>query len=174
MTLCLAAPADLPAVVELVNAAYRGSGAEQGWTTEAAYIDGPRINMGLLQADLDAQPQALLLVWRDEPEGDLLGCVWLEPAAENVWYLGMLTVRPDLQARQLGRQILAGAEAAAAKAGAARLRMSVVNIRDTLIAWYVRRGFELMPETKPFPYADNRFGKPRRDDLEFVILEKAL
>ncbi|MBU6298090.1 MAG: GNAT family N-acetyltransferase, partial [Alphaproteobacteria bacterium] len=48
------------------------------------------------------------------------------------------------------------------------------NIRDALIAWYVRRGYELTGETRPFPYGDNRFGEPRRDDLKFVVLEKLL
>jgi hypothetical protein len=28
--------------------------------------------------------------------------------------------------------------------------------------------------TKPFPYGDERFGLPRRDDLQFEILEKDL
>ncbi|MDB5459228.1 MAG: family N-acetyltransferase [Caulobacteraceae bacterium] len=174
MPLYPAEDADLPAVVDLVNAAYRGPGAAQGWTTEAGYIDGPRISLDLLRADLAARPDARLLVWRDAPQDGLLGCVWLEPAADGAWHLGMLTVRPDLQARRLGRRILAQAEAAAAQAGAERLRMTVVNIRDTLIAWYVRRGFALTAETRPFPYADNRFGKPRRDDLSFVVLEKGL
>ncbi len=174
MTLSLARNADLPAVVELVNAAYRGTGAHQGWTTEADYIGGQRIDLISLKADMAASPQARLLLWRDEDQGDLLGCVWLEPEQPGVWYLGMLTVRPDLQARQLGRRILAEGEAVAAEAGATRLRMTVVNIRDSLIAWYERRGYALTDELKPFPYGDNRFGKPKRDDLAFVVLEKAL
>jgi ribosomal protein S18 acetylase RimI-like enzyme len=172
MPLYPAQDADLPAIVELVNAAYRGAAAARGWTTEAGYIDGPRINIGLLRADLAAEPEARLLGWRDQPDGPLLGCVWLEPAAHEVWYLGMLTVRPDLQDRQLGRRLLAEAEAVAARAGARRLRMTVVNIRDTLIAWYQRRGYGLTGETRPFPYDDNRFGTPRRQDLSFVVLEK--
>jgi len=52
--------------------------------------------------------------------------------------------------------------------------MTVVNIRDTLIAWYQRRGYVLTGETRPFPYGDSRFGEPRRDDLSFVVLEKHL
>jgi hypothetical protein len=52
--------------------------------------------------------------------------------------------------------------------------MTVVNVRDTLIAWYVRRGYTLTGETEPFPYGDIRFGVPRRDDLHFVILRKRL
>jgi hypothetical protein len=50
--------------------------------------------------------------------------------------------------------------------------MSVVNARDTLIAWYERRGYLLTGETRPFPYDDQRFGRPLRDDLHFVLLEK--
>ena len=52
--------------------------------------------------------------------------------------------------------------------------MTVINVRDTLIAWYVRRGYALTGETEPFPYGDNRFGIPRRDDLHSVVLRKRL
>jgi hypothetical protein len=53
------------------------------------------------------------------------------------------------------------------------MRMHVVAIRDTLIAWYERRGYALTGQTHPFPY-DSRFGIARRDDLYFAVLEKAL
>ncbi len=52
--------------------------------------------------------------------------------------------------------------------------MTVVHVRETLILWYQRRGYTLTGETKPFPYGDNRFGTPLRDDLHFVVLEKVL
>ena len=52
------------------------------------------------------------------------------------------------------------------------MRLTVVNVRATLIAWYERRGYRLTGESQPFPYEDQRFGAPRRDDLEFVVLEK--
>jgi ribosomal protein S18 acetylase RimI-like enzyme len=86
----------------------------------------------------------------------------------------MLTVRPDLQARQLGRRLLAEAEAYAASRGAQRMRMSVITVRETLIAWYERRGYVRTGETLPFPYGDARFGVPLRDDLFFDVLEKPL
>jgi hypothetical protein len=50
----------------------------------------------------------------------------------------------------------------------------VVHLRDTLIAWYQRRGYLLTGETEPFPYHDQRFGWPLRDDLHFVVLEKEI
>jgi hypothetical protein len=52
--------------------------------------------------------------------------------------------------------------------------MTVLHVRDALVAWYLRRGYALTGETKPFPYNDDRFGRPLRDDLHFVVLAKQL
>jgi hypothetical protein len=52
--------------------------------------------------------------------------------------------------------------------------MDVVNVRDALIAWYLRRGDHKTGETEPFPCGDDRFGAPLRDDLSFLVLEKKL
>jgi ribosomal protein S18 acetylase RimI-like enzyme len=174
MDLRPATPDELPAIADLVNGAYRGGDAGAGWTTEAGYIEGQRTDAETLRTDLAAQPAAQLLTLRDDPAGPLLGCVWLEPAEPGVWYLGMLTVRPELQDRRLGRDLLAAAERQAAELGARRVRITVVNLRDELIAWYERRGYALTGETRPFPYGDERFGKPSRPDLAFVVLERAL
>jgi ribosomal protein S18 acetylase RimI-like enzyme len=162
---------DLRQIAELVNRAYRGA---EGWTHESDYIDGQRTDADALRADLAATPGARLLTLRDAPDGPLLGVVWLEPADEAAWYLGMLTVRPDLQDRKLGRALLEDAERHAMDRGARRVRMTVVSVRDTLIAWYERRGYHRTGETHPFPYEDQRFGAPRRADLAFVVLEKDL
>ncbi len=85
-----------------------------------------------------------------------------------------MTVRPDLQNKQLGRRLLNAAEEFAKERGAHRMRMTVVNVRKALIAWYERRGYTLTGETRPFPYGDERFGRPLRDDLHFVMLQKDL
>lgn len=167
-----AQPSEHPAIVDLVNSAYRGTGAQAGWTTEAGYIDGQRTDLASLRSDLAAAPQAMMLTARDAEDGPLLGCVWLEPAQPGVWYLGMLTVRPDLQDRGLGRDLLAAGEAFARERGAVRMQMTVVHLRDTLIAWYQRRGWVLTGETRPFPEGE-RFGRPQQP-LSFVVLEKPL
>jgi len=174
MPLYPASDADMPAIAEFVNAAYRGESSRLGWTTEADYLDGQRTDAATLRTDLTAKPGAMLLAMRDIPNGPLLGCVWLEPDDVDRWFLAMLTVRPDLQDRQIGRALLSEAEATARARGAKSVRMTVVSIRDTLIAWYIRRGYAPTGETKPFPYGDQRFGEPLRDDLSFVILEKQL
>jgi GNAT superfamily N-acetyltransferase len=172
MFLYRAVEADYAPIVDLINLSFRGVGPLASWNTEADFIEGQRLTEFLLREDLAAKPHALLLTHREEPNGELLGTVWLEPKNDGVWYLGLLTVRPDLQKRQVGRALLAAAESFAKQGGACRIRMSVVNVRKTLIAWYERRGYLLTGETQPFPYGDQRFGKPLRGDLHFVLLEK--
>jgi len=173
MALTPARPDQIEAIADLVNGAYRGETSRQGWTHEDDYIDGQRTSADALRQDL-RRPGAVLLVL-EEPEGaPPVGCVWLEPAGQGAWYLGMLTVRPDLQANGTGRRLLEQAEAFAAGRGAQRIRMTVVDIRESLIAWYLRRGYELTGEAEPFPYEDARFGEPRRPGLVFVVLEKDL
>ncbi len=172
MLLNRAVEADYAAIIDLVNAAFRGTRVLASWNSEADFIEGQRLSESLLREDLAAKPDAQLLTYRDDPKGALLGTVCLEPKEGDVWYLSLLTVRPDLQNRQVGRTLLAAAEDYTKKRGACRIRLSVVNVRKTLIAWYERRGFLSMDETQPFPYGDERFRRPLRDDLRFVLLEK--
>ncbi len=172
ITLQPATDAEIPEIVELSNWAYRGTGAVASWTVES-YLEGERTTPDALRSDLAASPGARILIWRDAG-GVLLGHLWLEPAGEGVWYLGLLSVRPDRQDQKLGRRLLDAAEDHARARGGRRMRMTVINVRDTLIAWYRRRGYALTGEARPFPYGDDRFGKPLRDDLSFVVLEKAI
>ena len=172
MSLHPAVEADYAAIVELANLAFRGSGSVASWNIETGIIEGQRLNESLLREDLAAKPEAQLLTYRDDAQGALLGTVWLDERKNGVWNLGLLTVRPDLQNRQLGRALLAAAERFAKERGGSRIRMTVVNVRDSLIAWYERRGYRLTGETQPFPYGDERYGRPLREDLHFVVLEK--
>jgi ribosomal protein S18 acetylase RimI-like enzyme len=164
--------ADLPEIVDLTNWAYRGTGAQASWTVES-YLEGERTDAEALSVDMEANPAAQLLVWRDA-HGELQGHVWLEPQEDGVWYLGLLSVRPDRQDQKLGRTLLTAAQDFAQARGARRIQMTVINVRDTLIAWYQRRGYALTGETRAFPYGDDRFGRPLRDDLCFVVLERTL
>ena len=166
--------ADVPSIVALMNRAYRGSGTSSGWSTEAGYITGDRTTERLLRADLAAKPAASLLTWRDQRDGSLKGCVWLEPIGDGAWYLGSLAVDPQRQKGGLGHALLSSAEQRIRERGGKRVRMTVVNVREVLIAWYLRRGYHNTGETEPFPYGDDRFGVPQRDDLSFVVLEKDL
>lgn len=169
-----AAEADYPAIIDLINIAFRGTGPTASWNIEAGVIEGQRMNESLLREDLAANPTAHLLVIRDPADQSILGTVLLDPKDDGDWYLGLLTVRPALQKQQLGRTLLAASEEFAKQHGARRMRMTVLHVRDTLLAWYERRGYTRIGETKPFPYHDKRFGNPLRKDLYFIVLEKTL
>lgn len=169
-----AAEADYPEIIDLVNAAYRGRGAVASWNIETGIIAGTRLTDTLLREDLAAKPQAHFLVHRDLESRAIIGTVWLEPVGNGAWYLGLFTVSPALQKQHLGRALLSAAEEFAKSHGAGSIRMGVLSVRDTLIAWYERRGYARTGETEPYPYGDNRFGTPLREDLEFIILHKQL
>jgi ribosomal protein S18 acetylase RimI-like enzyme len=109
---------------------------------------------------------------------DLLACARVERTTgirgQSICYIGMLAVRPGAQDRGLGRAMLHRAEAEGIGMGAQVARMTVVSVREGLIAWYERHGYRRTGETERFPYEDARFGAPVRSDLEFVVLEKPL
>ena len=163
---------DYPAIVALTNRAYRHTGEGASWNVETM-IEGERLSEPQLVADLAANPDAHLLVWRDD-DGEHLGHVWLEPHADRAWYLGLLTVRPDRQDQGLGRRLLTAAEDYARAHGAGRIEMTVVNRRETLIAWYERRGYARTGATRPWPYDDPAIGRPTVPDLAFVVLSRAI
>lgn len=172
MLLVAAKDHELSAVADLVNLAYRGDEAQKGWTTEAAFIGGPRTDQASLRADLAAKPGSTILTLRYEACEKPLGCVWLEPQADDVWLLGMLAVDPGRQARGTGRALVEAAEAHVRARSGRTIRLTVIDIRDTLIAWYGRRGYR-QTGFGPFPYNDRRIGDTS-GELRFVVMEKPL
>ncbi len=166
-----ATPADIPALDALVTSAYRGEASKQGWTTEADMLDGQRIDPEVLRRDIE-RPRSRIVV--AERGGELLACAHVAEE-DGAGYFGMFSVRPDLQGGGMGKTLLAEAERVAREEWTLpAMRMTVIDIRDELIAFYERRGYARTGIKKPFPYGDERFGIPKRDDLRFEILEKAL
>lgn len=163
--------ADIPALVELVTSAYRGDGSRTGWTTEADILDGNRIDAELLRADIE-RPRSRVLI--AEHDGAMVACAHVA-VDDGSGYFGMFSVRPALQGAGLGKVVLGEAERIVREEwGCATMRMTVIDVREALIAWYERRGYRRTGIKKPFPYGDERFGTPKRTDLRFEVLEKAL
>jgi len=166
-----ATPADLDAIVALVTSAYRGDSSRAGWTTEADFLGGNRIDAEVLRADIERPGSRVLLAERD---GALLACAHVSED-DGAGYFGMFSVVPGLQGGGIGKQVLAECERIARDDWRLpAMRMTVIDIRDELIAFYERRGYRRTGILKPFPYGDERFGLPQRDDLRFEVLEKAL
>lgn len=160
---------DVPQLVQLVNSAYRGESSKKGWTTEADLLGGTRTDEEAM-TEMVTRPDAVVLKYIDNDE--TIGCVYLKDQRPKL-YLGMLTVKPDLQAQGIGKKLLFAAEDHARQNGFQVVVMTVISVRHELIAWYQKRGYQLTGKKKPFPSDDPRFGIPRQK-LEFVVLEKAM
>ena len=164
----LAGSADVPALVALMNSAYRGESSKKGWTTEAHLIAGDvRTDEADVQSVL-AIPGSVFLIYRDDA-GTLTGCVNLQRKGERM-YLGMFSVSPELQGGGLGKKLMSAAEEHGKAIGVRAIYMSVISLRADLIAWYERRGYADTGERIPFP-EDGRTGQ-HLADLEFMVLEK--
>ncbi|MDT3440241.1 MULTISPECIES: GNAT family N-acetyltransferase [unclassified Pseudofrankia] len=194
--------ADVPELLALITSAYRGEPSRAGWTTEADLLGGQRTDAQAI-IEIVAGTDGMILVAEeaagrvpDDTEGvhgvadgeggeggtragavsgrRIIACCQLERHGAT-GYFGMFAVRPTRQAGGLGSAVLAEAERRAREVwGADRMEMYVISQRAELIAWYVRRGYQPTGDTKPFPYGDERFGLPRRDDLAFTVLRKPL
>lgn len=166
-----ATSADVDDVVRLVESAYRGESSKAGWTTEADLLAGQRTDADAVRAIVESPTTRMLLA---ADGAGLLGCCQLEQRAA-VAYFGMFAVRPGLQGDGIGKRILTEAERIARDEWQVHtMEMTVIGQRLDLIAWYARRGYQPTGETRPFPYGNERFGLPLRDDLHFVVLAKAL
>lgn len=176
---------DIPALEQLINGAYRGETGRNGWTTEADILGGQRVDSAMLDSILsDERSTILVLELPEKPptstsqswSSAIAGCVKIQAdVREGSCELGMLTVDVRRQKQGLGDFLVAAAESLARDDLHARLMlMQVISCRSELIAWYERRGYRPTGETTAFPYGNERFGRPLRDDLEFLVLAKSL
>lgn len=197
LTFRQAGPSDVARIVELVDSAYRGDSSRRGWTHEADVFEGSRTDPGAV-AGIIADPVGLVVVAEGggaggsagvgpagpggvagvatsgSAVGELVGCCQLEFHGDYA-YFGLFAIRPDRQATGLGKAVLAEAERRArAVEGVRQMRMTVLTVRQELIAYYVRRGYRRTGELTSFPYGEMRFGVPQRSDLEFELLVKDL
>jgi len=162
---------DVAAIVALVESAYRGDASRAGWTTEADLLDGQRVDMVGVSEIVTRRGSRVLLA---EAGGELLACCHLEKQG-GACYFGMFSVKPTAQGAGIGQRMLLEAERLARDEWKCRkMEMTVITVRDELIAWYERRGYRRSGMYKPFPYGDIRFGIPKRDDLRFELLVKEL
>ena len=160
---------DVSALNKLINSAYRGESSKIGWTTEADLLEGGRTTeKELIEIIQDKKNTILKFTENDQ----MLGCVLLIEK-ENLLYLGMLTVSPELQNSGIGKKLLQQAEILASELGLSKIGMTVITVREELISWYKRHGYEDTGAREPFPVSDV-FSQTSKEPLEFMVLEKRI
>ena len=139
---------DAISIAELVNSAYRGEISRAGWTTEADLLDGLRITTPEV-ATLIKREDAFVLVGvlRDQIIASI-ACEHIENTAK----FGLIAVKPTLQNKGYGREMIKAAEAITAREWrVAGFYMSVITLRTELIEFYERLGFERSGQFEDFP-----------------------
>lgn len=159
---------DVVALNKLVNRAYRGDESKKGWTTEAELLTGIRTSEASLTEMMETAGATIEVLKENE---EITACVYLQKKGE-VLYLGMLTVAPEQQGKGIGAILLQAAEKKALALSCSKIQMTVITVRDTLIAYYQRKGFQDTGERIPFP-DDPKFGIPKQR-LEFMVMEKEI
>ena len=163
---------DIGNIIQLVESAYRGESSRQGWTTEADLLDGGRTFNEEVSTIIAAKDSKIILV---EEAEILLASVHVKKLVHNRAYIGMLAVSPTWQNRGIGKALLTYIEKLVVdEFKCSEIEMTVIRQRRELIAWYEKRGYQLTGETRDFPYDDERYGIPKRDDLVLEVLLKCL
>jgi GNAT superfamily N-acetyltransferase len=128
-------PADTDALVALINLAFR---------PERIAIEGDRINAEKLQPFL-TNGKFLVL---EDGEG-LAGCVYAEVRGSR-GYIGLLSLRPTLRGRGLGRRLMALAEEYLANASCEAVDLRTISARTDLVPMYKHLGYQ-ETGTTPMP-----------------------
>lgn len=161
---------DVPQIVALVNAAYRGDSSRMGWTTEADLLEGIRTDGAEIMMILNDQDAMILVGIRDAA---IMASVHLQKNADAA-FLGMFAVNPSAQGIGIGKQMLVMAEHQIRDAWNVRkIRMQVINVRYELIAFYERRGYLRTGVVQEFNLPAE-MGRQKIADLKVEILEKNL
>ncbi|MCX4187432.1 GNAT family N-acetyltransferase [Methylophaga sp. OBS4] len=157
---------DLPAIVALINEAYRGTGGDHRWTTEAHLVAGDRISVEAL-TDLINDSQCDFIVCHEQDK--LIGCISI-CYRNTIAEFGTFAIKQEKHGMGIGKQLLAYAENHA-KNCCQRFQVSVVTPNQTLIDFYIKRGYQPIGHKKLYP-VDNNAGKLKAKDIDLTVLQK--
>lgn len=133
---------DVPALVEMINAAF----------AVETFLEGPRTDAARLSAAMETG-EILVAI---SGEGQPVASVYVEPRGERV-YMGLYAVDPRSQGEGLGRMLLEEAERRLRAEGIKAIDITVLNLRPELMPIYRRLGFE---ETGTLPFRMDQQVKP--------------
>lgn len=139
---------EAPAIAAVVNAATANEGGG-GWTHESALFEGARTDADEIR-ELFAVPGARFLVRTHG--GTIVASAYLKPLPDAAAaYLGLLSVRPDMQGLGIASDLIGEGERIARDEWRRSLMLITVitTHRPELAAFYVRRGYRRTGRFKP-------------------------
>ena len=167
-----AEPIDASSIATLINTAYRGETSRKGWTTEADILDGLRTTTADITKTIKRDDAFILIgVLNDEIVATLC-CECQELAFKSTSHFGMIAVKPSLQNKGYGKQLIKTAEAMTLREWrVAGFHMAVISIRYELIAFYERLGYKRTGEFVEFPVRSDLW-QPKVEGLNLQYLAK--
>ena len=161
----------IPELVQLINTAYHPEQKCKAWTNEKRFVAGSRTDTQSLTALLHKEKSVVLVGLQ---EASIVACVHLEAHAHTV-HLGLLAVQPDKQAAGLGSQMLRHAQDYAQSHFQARyIELLAISLREELIAFYQRRGYQLTDKRIAYALLCGETCDAKIDGLTFAVMQKAL
>ncbi len=163
---------DAESVTQLINLSYRGETSRKGWTTEADILDGLRTTTAHV-AKVINRPDAFFLmgVLNDEIVATIC-CEHQIIAGKPTAHFGMIAVKPALQNKGYGKDLINAAEAIVQREWRVTgFHMTVISLREELIEFYQRLGYKRTGELKDFPVAPDLW-QPKVKGLALEYLAK--
>jgi ribosomal protein S18 acetylase RimI-like enzyme len=149
-----ATPADAPAIVDLVNAAF---------AVEKAFVDGERTSLDEIQRLLQS---GIFLVADAENHAQPIACAYVEQRGFRA-YLGMLSVDPSRQGTGLGRQMMTAVERYCRGRRVRSIDIRILSLRPELPPFYRKLNFI---EEGTAPYENPKSTRPGH----FLLMSKNL
>lgn len=163
---------DVNNIAQLINSAYRGESSRAGWTTEADILDGLRTTTSDVAQIIKRADAFIMLGLFDNEIVATICCELKTLAGNNTAHFGMIAVKPKLQNKGYGKQLIQAAETLTQREWrAARFTMTVISLRHELIAFYEKLGYQRTGEFKEFP-KNPELWQPKVEGLNLQVLAK--
>jgi ribosomal protein S18 acetylase RimI-like enzyme len=159
-------------VRQLIESAFRAEDSRQGWVGNSDLASRFSIEEKTISSII-TNPDSTFLMASDA-NGKLLGTIGVSKRGPDSARLFMLAVDPQYHRGGIGKQILTYAEDYCQREWSPKvLGLDALSNRETLISWYMRRGYRKTGKSTPFPREEFKdLNLP--DDLHFVEFEKIL
>jgi ribosomal protein S18 acetylase RimI-like enzyme len=163
---------DAPQLQGLIQSAFRAEDSRSDWTGDMGLASQFHISVKEIEDFIKGPDSAFLMATNNTDVA--VGTIGVSKRGPNSARLSMLAVDHRYHREGLGRQVLGYAEAYGQQTwGATKLELNALSTRQTLIAWYMRRGYQKTGETSPFPR--ERFPDLNLpEDMCFVEFDKNL